>query len=327
MPRRMRLLIGLLCAAACSAAADAGRVVFVKDGQIFSANLDGSGLHQLTADGGGKSNPRQSPDGARIAFRQKGDWSRAFGYIGLITSTGEAVKVIPFRPVGPIPVGGMRYIENLEWVGQNRLALSGSVNPANCEYVVLDLDTSQEAVGGIGACGSFVLSPDGAHLASLAPPGIGVAEEDRPIGIQIDHRDVYTGNRRQIAFKSGIAWSADSSRVAIIGQDAASTARRVFVISREGARTEVPLSGDAADANQIRWLGGSFYVRGHATLHRIDAGARKALIAGPEAVRALEEMDQSDSTQTLAEMGAEPIVRRLGGSDADVRRTAPVPIR
>lgn len=323
----MKLLIGLLCAAVCSAVPNNDRVVFVKGGQLFSVRLDGSGLQQLTTDGGDKSHPRQSPDGTRIAFGEAGDRSRALGYIGLITAKGEAMKVIPFRPVGPIPIGGMRYIEDLQWVGSNRLAVSGSVNPENCEYVVLDLDTAQEVKGEIGACRSFALSPDGAHLASFVAPGIGVAQEDRAIGIQIDHRVVYTGDRKQIAFESRIAWSADNSRFAVIRRDAALTSRRVLVVTRDGRRTEISLSGDAADANEIRWLGGSPYVRGHATFHRVDLDANKIVIAGLEAVRALESIDESEQTQAAGAGRAEALVRSLGGRDADMRRIAPTPIR
>lgn len=142
---RMRMLVALLCIAVCTAVSSDEHVVFVRDGQVFSVRLDGTGLRQLTAEGARKWIPRESLDGARIAFVEAGEG--ALGYIRLITAQGDTVKVIPFRPIGPISVGGMRFIEDLEWVGPNRLAVSGSVNPENCEYVVLDVNTGKEEKG------------------------------------------------------------------------------------------------------------------------------------------------------------------------------------
>lgn len=226
-----------------------------------------------------------------------------------------------------VPILGMRHIEDLEWVGPSRLAVSGSVNPENCEYVVLNIDTAQEEKVEIGACGSFALSPDGAHLASFIPPGIGVAEAERAIGIQIDDRVVYTAKRAQVAFESRIVWSADSSRFAVIARDAASGARRIIIVNRDGMKTEIPLSGDAADASEIRWFGGSPYVRGQAAFHRVDLDANKVLPADLEAVRALEAESESEQVRAAGALSAEALVRGLGGRDADTQRAAPVHVR
>src|SRR4029453_18722873 len=47
--------------------ANVDELAFVRDGQIFRVRSDGTGLVQLTSDGG-NSEPAWAPDGARIAF-------------------------------------------------------------------------------------------------------------------------------------------------------------------------------------------------------------------------------------------------------------------
>jgi dipeptidyl aminopeptidase/acylaminoacyl peptidase len=49
-----------------------GRLAFNRAGDIYTVNLDGSGLTRLTTDGGGNGWPNWSPDGTKIAWVHKG---------------------------------------------------------------------------------------------------------------------------------------------------------------------------------------------------------------------------------------------------------------
>ncbi|MCA1707684.1 MAG: hypothetical protein LC808_32205 [Actinobacteria bacterium] len=68
------LMLALVSSAAAAATAQAASVVYVKDGNVWLAGLDGSGQYQVTLDGS-VSNPYTSPsqadDGTIVAARAK----------------------------------------------------------------------------------------------------------------------------------------------------------------------------------------------------------------------------------------------------------------
>jgi hypothetical protein len=45
-----------------------GKVAFNRGGDIYTINLDGSGLKRLTSNGGGNGWPKWSPDGTKITW-------------------------------------------------------------------------------------------------------------------------------------------------------------------------------------------------------------------------------------------------------------------
>lgn len=320
----MRLSVELFAVTACLFAqwipSLEDRVVFVKGGQVFSATLDGQGLQQITSGGAFKRSPRLSPDGKLIAFAQKSQNPGTLAEIGIVSVAGEPIKVIPFRPPTPIPVGGMRFIEEIEWVGPDRLAVSGSVNPENCEYVVVDLTSREEVEHNPGACTSFVRSPDGQHLASFLPPGIGVAEDQRSRGLQIDNRIVYRPDKRNIRFIDPPAWSPNSKQIAVIERSVDSGARRVVVAWRLENAVALTLSGDTADAERVRWLDGSLYVGGHNAAYRVDLQARQLVIAGLDAQQAFTAAEAADQKRAEIAKKTEAVIRRLGGRAPDLSR-------
>jgi hypothetical protein len=172
------ILIALLVAQAAlageSTATARPKVVFIKDWQVFSVYADGTGLKQLTTGRGRKHQPMWSPDGSRIAYRVKPQ--DALSQLTVITDSGERVADITIRP-DTIQMGRMRFIEDLKWLNSSQVALEGSLNPVNCEYVVLDITSGKEVEWHFGTCGTFVRSPDGKLVAYWAVEGTGLAEE------------------------------------------------------------------------------------------------------------------------------------------------------
>jgi len=50
-----------------------GEIAFVRSGDIWAIEADGTGLHQITSDPGAESSPAWSPDGSRVAFARAGN--------------------------------------------------------------------------------------------------------------------------------------------------------------------------------------------------------------------------------------------------------------
>ncbi len=68
-------------------------VVFVREGNIYKINLDGTGEKQLTSGGGVASHPAISPDGMKIAFdRRFGTGDSAYSEIWVIDASGSNQK-------------------------------------------------------------------------------------------------------------------------------------------------------------------------------------------------------------------------------------------
>jgi hypothetical protein len=98
------LIAAICCAAALVAAAPASAdsLVFVKEGNVWLSNPDGSGQYQVTTDGSAANpyiSPSQADDGTIVAGR-----AQPMGApLVRLKQNGELINQIP---VGPIPVAG-----------------------------------------------------------------------------------------------------------------------------------------------------------------------------------------------------------------------------
>ncbi len=259
-----------------------GKLAFFKDGELYVAKLDGSGLAQLTHDGVDKGEPHWSPDGKRLAYFLPLDRSRAIARLGVINADGTEAHELLFHPVGPVVIGGMRFVEVMRWLDKERLVLDGSINPNNCEYSVVDAATGKEVRGYIGACNTFVDSPDGAHVAYSAPPGIGVQDEDYRRCISIDNTTPYRPESKSGRLLTDAVWSADSTTVAAVEHDLVTKEKGVVVVTRSRAVTRVPLPMSIEGTMSLRWVGPRLILEAGENRYQVDITARALRFAGAD---------------------------------------------
>lgn len=96
---------------------DGSRIVFVRDGDIYTTALDGSGFHRLTNTPGPERQPRWSPNGKSIAYAHLGAihvLDVASGSSAPVTNLGQGADSPAWSPNG------------------SRLVYSICVSPSNC---------------------------------------------------------------------------------------------------------------------------------------------------------------------------------------------------
>ena len=105
----------------------AAESVFVKGSEIYCTKPGTSEVRQLTTDGLGKGLLVTSKDGRRFAFVRDCQ-GRALGDIVVMLPDGTTLREIRFRPP-EAHVSGMRFIEGLEWISDQRLVVFGKREP------------------------------------------------------------------------------------------------------------------------------------------------------------------------------------------------------
>jgi len=226
------LAVGGTGSAQSAAISESGVVAFERGGDIFVANVDGSGEKSLTRVGvGPASYPDVSPDGTMIAFHEL---------------TGE-------------PAESRTVVVNLDGSGLRRI---GNVSRGGAPR--WSPDRSLIAYGGPPEGRLDVVAPDGSGLRTVANDadefGFSWSPDSREIAYGSDDSlqavDVITGNRRILAATPGasnVAWSPDGSKIAfmrfadelwLVGRDG-SGLRKLFKAEFVGAPSWSP------DSNQI----------------------------------------------------------------------------
>ena len=117
-----------------------GKVALVRETALWMANADGSEPVQLAEYG---LRPAWSPDGSDLGYITKPDHQKSLADIAVMTVATKHVRPFVFRPTRE-DQRGMRFVEELRLLDHNRIALIGSINPVNCQYVVVDVNTGQE---------------------------------------------------------------------------------------------------------------------------------------------------------------------------------------
>jgi len=165
------LTILAMCANVLCTAGTSGRVVFVRDSEIYTANEDGSNIRRITLDGKRKQWPKWSPEGKRIAYLTEGDMRatpKSRGTIRIINTSGEqagSASVLVTLPDGT-PVAGMRGVELIGWYDFDHVFAAGSANPYVVEYRTIDIRTGR--MGGYGG-GNFATCATMGRVAFWTP--------------------------------------------------------------------------------------------------------------------------------------------------------------
>lgn len=285
------------------------KLVFVKNKEIYVGSPLEPDLQarQITSDGIAKALPAWSKDGSRIAFIKGGNGQQQLGNLVVLRSDGEVLKSVQIRGEEDM-AGGMRFVEALEWLGQERIAVSGSANPSLTETTIVDL------AGGEGESGIFDdgpgadFSPDGKHFAYNTGSPHFTPESEREPALSVDHVSVFPKRGTRVRFVGARRWSPDSRKLAVIVEYPATERRSAVVWQIDGSIHETALpEGDFED---LFWADGDLMV----------ASGRELLrIVGQQAV-------ESDLTQgsltPLQQVRAErkrllDMVSDHGGRDAD----------
>jgi len=254
--------------------------VFVKNSEIFVTDGGSSAPRQLTTDGLPKMSPTVSRDGKYIAYLTEGR-ERARGTIGILSSDGSRLREIAFRPV-PEKVGGMRGVERLEWVTDTTLAVSGSLNPSTCEFVVIDAESGKELNWYLVDGFSWAASPDGSHAAYIGYVPHFTSNEDRRPQFCFDdecsdRNAGYPPRDRHVEFDGRPSWSPDGTAAAISGTEYKS-GKPLIVARRLGAKP-LELAPDPTARNlRFSWEGNDLVVLSANRTWRLKSGSDTLVI-------------------------------------------------
>lgn len=251
--------------------------VFVKDSEIYVTAPGAAEAHRLTNDGQPKSLPALSKDGSRLVFN-RGEGLRALAVLVALLSDGTPLREIVFRPPDS-KVSGMRFVENLEWISNQRLVVSGSLNPSTAEYAVIDVVSGEQVKDYLVDGFKWAASPDGSHAAYVGyvphftpedarHPQLCLDDEcplDRPFG-------GYPGPAIHLEFAAPPVWSPDSSVVAIVAEKYETKAPLVIVRPLGGKSSEfAPPRVDGVLG--ISWEGTALVVGTGSTFWNLERGS------------------------------------------------------
>lgn len=312
------------------------KAVYVEDNEVYRMSGDGR-ARQLTSDGIPKRLPVFSQDGRKIAFMRETKKDNSLGDLVVIGDTGEQVADISLEPAGPTEELRMPYVESLQWVSADRIAVGGSDIYA-AQVVVFDINNGREVDETDSQEINVVFSPDGKHFANFGGMAHFTPEEEREPEMDIDNQRIYPPGGGKIYFLklNEPVWSQDSSKLAIAAKDEKAGKFVLIIWRTDGPLATIPLpvSWDDLDAD-LFWQANTLLVRTRQCVEKtvepnvigwdckVSALAwklsedAKTLVTIPvegfaNAVAAAEQAEKEDENAILS------LVKNAGGSDPDI---------
>lgn len=315
-------LLGII--AVSSVAADSRiRAVFVKGNEIYRVNADGSDAQQLTSDQVPKSLPHWSRDGKKIAFIEGVDKSLGLAGLRVIDDNGNEKARVLVRPKGDIPIEGMRYVEELKWMGSDRVLIGGSVNQNNAEYTIVQLPNGKEIMSFLCDAFSAKSSPDGQHVACWGEITPSTPDADRFENLTVDGSQVFPLDGEQIHIFSMPVWTEDSKSLAILVQRA-DHQPQALVWSLGGKITTYPILSKLQlpypptwveghiTGVALFWENGRLYFENGSEILTVDPAS------GAMSKPVMQQLVRSPSRREAAKRSLSAVVQRLGGREADL---------
>lgn len=307
--KKIVVTVLLVLSASMFAVEPEAKVAFVKNNQIFASSTSDQ-PKQLTYGAAAKSLPVWSRDGSKIAFLESADAKRGLGTLVVIDQSGQQVANVLIRPAEKAPSQGMRFVEGLEWVDKDKVAVSGSVNPSLVETLVIDLKSSAEVDDLFDDAGGPLFSPNGDHWAvETGMPHFAPEDTWRPT-LTVDGHDVFPGTAAQVKFLTPTQWAGDSSAVAIVALDRKSGEINLAVWQVSGVLALKKLG--TANANQqieLFWTQGAFY---------LNSGAQSWTLRGDVLTESAGQNPSDPLKEALREQSQlESMVVHAGGTDVD----------
>jgi hypothetical protein len=263
---------------AFAAGDQAAESVFLKGSEIYATKPGTTEARQLTADGLQKGSLVTSKDGRRFAFVRDSQ-GRALGDIVVMQPDGTTLREIRFRPP-EAHVIGMRFIEGLEWISDQRLVVSGSVNPSTGEYAVVDIGTGKEVDGCLTEGSAWAASPDGSHMAYVGYVPHFTPEDSRRPQFCLDSEcgidkpfGGYPDPTRHLEFEGSPVWAPDGRAAAIAAENYETHAESVIVRPVGGKPLEIVVPPGAGGSFGFSSEGKNLVIRVGNGAWRLESGA------------------------------------------------------
>jgi hypothetical protein len=252
---RIILSVALLTAGAFAAATTTDKIALLigDNAQVVVIGGDSREVARLAKDPRPKSGLSWLPDGEHISYVvASNEKSQPAGHLVVVDMSGNILTEVAV----PQPDDGFRVDDRFAWTSGHKVRIERSANPRNCGILDLDIETTKISNWQIGACGSFVDSPDGQHVAHLGLLAI-TPDEDRIDSVEIDNeRIVYSGGGDQIRVVYGPVWSADSKQTAFVERKVPTGEFSVTVLSLAGHFDRTPLAVQTWNEDSlIAWAG------------------------------------------------------------------------
>jgi len=244
------LLVGLLLLLAGSrphlppsfGLAGNGRIAFVNGYHIFTSDPSGADIRQLTFGDGGETEPRFSPDGTHVAYKQ---WHTAASSVD--PSAQDAV-VAPADGSNAIVIApAVLEMSHIAWSPDSKsIAFSGSLDAGQTStgYVAAaDGSGAPTSIGTFeGSAWDPTWSPDGQRLVIVADPGMFVVGRDGRNATLVTHTTYKEiGSRGEAA-----EWSPDGTQI-LFTAITVTDQQDVYLLTLDGS-PERMISGDAPRA-------------------------------------------------------------------------------
>lgn len=290
---------------------DPVKILFINGTEIFVSSGGGEQPRQVTADGTEKYLPVWSKDGSMIAFVKTVPDGQALGNLVVIDENGRLLQTLLFRRAEDF-AGGMRFIESLEWLGRDRIAISGSVNPSLTETAIVDLATGTEQgrIFDDGPGADF--SPDGKHFVYSSGSPHFTPESNREPALYVDYARVFPEKGSRIRFVSGRRWSPDSEQVAVVALDPATKRQTMIVWSGDDKVSEAPVTIPSESIDDLLWSGSNVVISSQEGEQQIVPGKRDAGASEPLYTPSILQKVRLEKSRLLE------AVKRNGGRDADL---------
>jgi len=274
------LAVALLLSALASA--QTTPKVYLQGSEVYLLPPGSTQPKQLTNDGRKKFMLVQSASGERIVFLVEVEDSADLADIVVMRSDGSQVREIQFRPgrINPSDLPGMRGVEQLDWMGERYLLLSGSLNPSTGEYAKVDIATGLTVASYYTEGPSLVPSPDGSHVAYVGLiPHLTPEDQRRPMFCLDDEclfgqpARGYERKGAHLEYESPATWAPDGSSVAVLARNFDTNVQSVVVRRPGGASVEfTPPEGETGRV-QFAWDGGAVVARVGNGVWRLDSGS------------------------------------------------------
>ena len=261
------------------------RIAAVRDGAVC-VSVEGSALRCFGAASSKARLPVWSRDGTRIAYVEDANSQSALASLVVIDQHGQVQSRTAIKPVASGEVrSGMRFVEALDWVGSDRVVVSGSINPSSTESLLVDLLRGAVVGEYVDDARGASFSPDGKHVVTVDGAPHFTAPGARAPVLRLDGHEVLTGLHTDLSTAGRAKWSADGITFALAAQEASGRMRLVLghAASNSARWVDLPFAVPATNkAPTLFWSGNDLHLQRTGTAARATAGAA-AVPAAPGA--------------------------------------------